>query len=246
MDKIIPEAVKDAAMATFPQEVCGFVVRRGKKSVWVNVPNSSKTPMQTFQIAPDEYARVADTGEIIGIWHTHPNGNTQPTDADRVGCELSDLPWYIVSVRKEGESFVFAGPEVLTPCGFVMPYLERPYVFGVFDCWSLVRDYYARDLGIILRDHYPRIEFFWKHGFNFFGEGWKEDGFTRFVNDEEPQVGDIFLIQTNHFGVPDHIAVYVGDEMIMHHCHGRLSRRDIYGGFWKKHTTHHLRHQSKC
>jgi cell wall-associated NlpC family hydrolase len=53
-------------------------------------------------------------------------------------------------------------------------------------------------------------------------------------------------MQTDGSGNPNHIAVYIGNEMILHHGHGRLSRRDIYGGFWQKHTTHHLRHKTKC
>ena len=35
----------------------------------------------------------------------------------------------------------------------------------------------------------------------------------------------------------------VDDNIILHHCHGRLSSRDVYGGYWRKVTTHVLRHR---
>jgi cell wall-associated NlpC family hydrolase len=42
--------------------------------------------------------------------------------------------------------------------------------------------------------------------------------------------------------VPNHAAVYLGDGLILHHLQGRLSSRDVYGGYWQKVTTHALRH----
>jgi cell wall-associated NlpC family hydrolase len=46
--------------------------------------------------------------------------------------------------------------------------------------------------------------------------------------------------------VPNHAAIYIGGDIILHHVYGRLSNRQIYGGYWRKHTTHHLRHKSLC
>ena len=41
--------------------------------------------------------------------------------------------------------------------------------------------------------------------------------------------------------VPNHAAIYLGGDVIGHHLYGRLSGRDVYGGYYKKHTTHVLR-----
>jgi hypothetical protein len=43
--------------------------------------------------------------------------------------------------------------------------------------------------------------------------------------------------------VPNHAAIYLDDGPILHHLQGRLSSRDVYGGYWQKITTHTLRHQ---
>jgi len=58
---------------------------------------------------------------------------------------------------------------------------------------------------------------------------------------DELKVGDCFLMQVAS-PVPNHAAIYLGDGLILHHLQGRLSSRDVYGGYWQKVTTHILRH----
>lgn len=239
------QVVRDAAIAAYPNEACGVVVSVGKKSIPLVCKNISPEPDMHFIIDPIDYTRASDLGEIIAIWHTHVELPPQPSEADLAGVEMTGLPWYIVSIYKdERGEFHLEGPTLSEPSGFTMGYLERPYVLGVFDCWTLVRDYYKREYDISLGD-YPRIGEFWRKGYNFFGENWHKEGFVQLI-DEEPRKGDLFLIQTESYDVPNHIAIYIGDDMILHHCHGRLSRRDIYGGYWSKHTTHHLRWKDFC
>lgn len=235
--------MREEGAKAYPNEACGYVVRKGRKSIAVACVNSSETPSSHFLISMQERLRVEQIGEIVGVWHTHVDESPAPSEADKVGCETSDLPWFILSVFG-GEEMGFSELVTVEPCGFELPYLERPYAFGVLDCWSLVRDYYKREFGIALGD-YPRIERFWAKGHDLFGLNWKQEGLVQLI-DQEPQHGDLFFIQTDAGGVINHVAIYLGDDMILHHCHGRLSRRDIYGGYWQKHTVLHLRHKSKC
>jgi len=236
--------IQEEGARQYPNEACGLVVRVGKKSIPVACKNVAENPRMHFVMDVVDYAKASDIGEVIGVWHTHVEIPPKPSDADKMGCENSDMPWYIVSVFKAEEGFAFSDMEVVEPSGFELDYLERPYAFGALDCWSLVRDFYRREFNIKLGD-YPRIEKFWAEGYNFFGENWKNEGFRQLTDGEEPRTGDLFLIQTDG-KFPNHIAIYLGNEIILHHCHGRLSRRDIYGGYWQKHTTHHLRHETKC
>ncbi|WP_043946890.1 NlpC/P60 family protein, partial [Ralstonia solanacearum] len=41
--------------------------------------------------------------------------------------------------------------------------------------------------------------------------------------------GDVILMQVRA-PVPNHAAVYLGGVQMLHHLHGRLSSRDVYGG----------------
>lgn len=235
------DTIRQEGLRCYPQEACGLVVRKGKKSEAVACRNISLYPEDHFLISPEDYAATADRGEIIGIWHTHVNLPSEPSDADLAGCEASELPWYIMGISRDADDqFHYAPLKIVEPTQLELPYLERPYVFGILDCYSLVRDYFKREYEIILKEA-PRIEKWWLKGFNFFEDMFEDVGFSALKN-KEPLPGDLFLIQMGA-DVSNHIAIYIGNDMILHHCYGRLSTRDIYGGYWQKHTAFHLRYR---
>lgn len=241
----LKELIIFAAQKNYPNESCGLIITRGKKSVCVECENVSESPANQFLISHEEYARLSEQGDVVGVWHTHVDTLPNPSEADLVGCEASHMPWFILSIYKnEVGEFSFSGINKIEPTGYEADYLQRPYVFGSMDCWTLVQDYYRREFEIEL-DNFPRIHKFWANGHDFFGENWNKQGFN-LVTDESYQVGDLFLMGTDNTGKANHIGIYIGNEMMLHHAHGRLSCRDIYGGYWHKHTQFHIRHKSKC
>ena len=42
--------------------------------------------------------------------------------------------------------------------------------------------------------------------------------------------------------IVNHVAVYIGDTMILHHVKDHLSARDVYGSFWRRATVKCLRY----
>ena len=227
-----------AGIEAYPNEACGLIIAVGKKQRVVICRNVSTTPRETFAISPVDYAAAASEGEVIAAWHTHPSGDATPTEGDRVGCEACGLPYLIMGVKKDAAQGEIV---LLEPCGYVAPYVGRPYVGGVFDCYSIVRDWYIRERGVALSD-YPRVETDGRPGYAFFLERYPQEGFVRLPEGCAADVGDVFVIQTNG-PTTNHLALYVGDDRILHHCHGRLSSHAIYGGgYWQKHTVAHLRH----
>jgi cell wall-associated NlpC family hydrolase len=46
-------------------------------------------------------------------------------------------------------------------------------------------------------------------------------------------------------GVPNHAGIYLGDGLMLHHLYGRLSSRDLYGGWYLESTRAVLRYQHK-
>lgn len=236
--------MQGAGVNAYPNEACGFVVvTDAKRPMFIECENVAEDPSCNFMILPSEYVRASKLGKVSAVWHTHVDMAPSASQPDIVGCEATGTPWFIMSVYKSGGDYCFSPLEKVEPSGYQAPYLSRPYVEGCFDCYSLVRDYYFREYKVTLRD-YPRFEDDGSRGRKKFSERWENEGFILLV-DQEPTEGDVFLVQVNT-ETPEHIAVYVGDDKILHHCHGRLSRHDIYSGFWKFHTTHHLRHRTKC
>ncbi|HFG0985034.1 TPA: C40 family peptidase, partial [Klebsiella pneumoniae] len=142
------------AIQRYPNEACGFLVRtQGEKYRFMEAMNVSETPREDFVMRASDIIAAEDAGEVIAIWHSHVERSAEASDPDRSGCEATELPWMILAIRKNVESdmpFHFSEMNVIYPCGFEMPYLGRPYVFGVFDCWMLCRDYLKREFDVEL------------------------------------------------------------------------------------------------
>ena len=115
----------------------------------------------------------------------------------------------------------------------------REWSHGVLDCYALVRDWYQLERGVDL-PNFARFDDWWKRGENLYIENFARAGFAP-VDASDLQAGDCFLMQVAS-SVPNHAAVYLGDGLILHHLQGRLSSRDVYGGYWQKVTTHILRY----
>lgn len=229
-----------SAVATWPNEACGLVLRVGNKTVPIICENISPEPKAQFLISTEDYCEASNRGEIAGVWHTHVGVLPVPSDSDKVGCEASGVPWFILSAYKnEAGEFSFSEIEKVEPSGFEMPYVGRPYVFGVLDCWSLVRDYYRREFQIQL-DDFPRVPEFWTTQHRFFEDNWEAQDFVE-VNGS-PAIGDLLMFRSGQGDPINHIAIYTGDGQMLHHADGRLSRRDSYNSHWQKLTSHNIRH----
>ena len=80
--------------------------------------------------------------------------------------------------------------------------------------------------------NFEREDYWWEDGGNLYLDNIETQGFEQV---KEPQIGDVILISVGA-NVPNHAAIYVGDQMVLHHAPKRLSKRDLYDGYWLKHT----------
>ena len=202
-----------------PKESCGLLaVIKGKETYWP-CKNIAESRFEYFIIDPDDWAECEDTGEIIGIVHSHPYDPPQPSDNDKASCEYLDLPSHIYSVRmKEWCSF--------EPSGWKAPSLiGRTWIWGKHDCWSLITDYFLEKKQINLK-FWPRPKNLKEFANNpYFEKVLTESGFKKVDNDI--QINDILLME----GIYDklnHVALYIGDQTIFHHNIKQLSCREIY------------------
>lgn len=222
------------ARAEYPREACGLLVIRKGREVYARCRNIGVGTDQ-FVIHPEDYAAADIQGEIVGVVHSHPGTSPEPSQADRVACEASGLPWHIVGFPSEDWVRI-------EPTGFVAPLVGREWSHGVLDCYSLVRDWFRSERGVLL-PNFARFDDWWKRGENLYLDNFSQVGFevVNFADLRNLLLGDCFLMQVAS-PVPNHAAVYLGDGLILHHLQGRLSSRDVYGGYWQKVTTHVLRY----
>jgi proteasome lid subunit RPN8/RPN11 len=237
MNEKVLEAFRLHVESEYPKEACGFIIGIGKKERYFPATNIAEKPEEFFIIDPISYADAEDAGDILAICHSHPDADCVPSEGDKVSCEATSKPWHILS---------WPGNNLYSwePLGYEAPILGRSFSYGVLDCCTLVRDYYKKELNIKFKCNSGQ-DGWWDKGENRYLENYKEQGFIHIRDSNDIRKNDIFLIKLVS-PVPNHAAIYIGNDLILHHVHGRLSNREIYGGYWRKHTTHHLRHKSLC
>jgi proteasome lid subunit RPN8/RPN11 len=226
-----------------PRECCGVVIEGPeKKPVYVACRNIGGET-EHFIIDPKDYANAEDGGRVLAIAHSHPFMSPAPSGADLTGIERTGLPWLIVNHP--------TGAFTITrPSGYRAPLVGREFVHGVHDCYGLVRDYFA-ERGVVLND-YPRTFNWWKdpNGPDLYRANFATEGFV-VVHDGPLDSASLRMVRKHDLilmrflaAQDNHMAVYLGDGVILHHLVSQLSRREYYGEHWQRRTTAVLRHKS--
>ncbi len=233
------DAINAHALAQFPRESCGVVVMlHGEDERYIPCRNIAATAMEHVVWNPRDYADAEDMGKITCAVHSHPNVLPKPSMGDKVSCEASGIPWYIVSVYQDAGD---AAPRIngsfyWEPDGFIAPLIGRSYTFGVLDCYTLIRDWFKTERGITLPDFERRDEF-WNRGEELYLDNFKAAGFVEVPMDQPIEVGDVILLKLAIGNVQcNHAGVYIGNSRFLHHPYRKLSVPGIYGGYWREIT----------
>ena len=261
-------AARSHAELEWPNECVGFVVEGGE---YVPLRNVHKDPANHFAISQDDEDRYRDSK--VAVLHSHclKTGEFHasdgplavgPSEHDMRQQLVSGCPWGVIVVVDglSHESVLWWGDQLHEPPLSlpVAPLLGRPFIHGIFDCLSIIRDAYRTDEYGFVKDYfdvdsitmpiYPR-EFGWwsdrKNGEvrvpgNMYLDNFRGCGFRQ-ISQDEMRPGDVFLAQiaapvTNHGGI------YLGNGLILHHLRSRLSKTDV-AGRWLNYVTHYLRYE---
>ena len=226
----IQQAVANHAREVFPEEACGFVV----DGQIVKCKNDHPFPLSNFAIQAKDYARAESLGTIEAVYHSHPEGPNGFSLRDVQSCKQSNVPW-IVFNGKTGD-FFYADPTGNAP------YEGRQWIYGIHDCYAILRDFYKREFGIAL-DDFPRgKELEWKNDeWRMFERHYEQQGFVSI--DKPGKKGDFLLMQVGAPS-PNHAGILSEDGWsFYHHLMNRRSEKTVYGEYWAKITTKVLRHK---
>ncbi len=91
------------ARAAAPREACGLLLGEGTHvHAAPRVPNVHPDPARHFELDPAALIaahRAARAGgpQVLGYWHSHPNGRAAPSDTDRAAASGDGRAWAIVA-----------------------------------------------------------------------------------------------------------------------------------------------------
>jgi proteasome lid subunit RPN8/RPN11 len=103
----LKQQLADEALAAFPRECCGLIegMRRDGviEALRLHPTRNLATRADRFEIDPMEQFRLLhalrDTErEIVGCYHSHPDGKAIPSARDLAAASEEDFVWLIVAV----------------------------------------------------------------------------------------------------------------------------------------------------
>lgn len=119
--------------------------------------------------------------------------------------------------------------------------LGIPYMDGRDDCYGLVRRYYQDEYGLELKNYARPVDIF-QSGKDLLSENFQSEGFEIVdTNYRDLQLGDGLLIAIG-CKLMNHVAIYVGNNLILHHLYKRPSGTDNFSEAWKQRTLSIVRH----
>jgi proteasome lid subunit RPN8/RPN11 len=230
-------AAKAHAIAEYPKESCGVVVQ----GEYVPCANTAEHPEADFRIDGATYAELHMRGPVQAILHSHPNGPYFPSQRDMQSQIATAVPWGIIVTDGERAS----DPEIWGDMLPIPGLVGRTFMHGIRDCYSLIRDAYRLGpselsaqgiadwpIASVTLPDVPRDDAWWEAGQDLYLDGLKPNGF-REISRSDVRPGDGFLMQFGKSKTLCHAGLYVGNNLILHHLPGRLSRREP-AGLWAR------------
>lgn len=192
-------------LGNYPNESCGFILKDDTIVFCMNVVDN---PEKAFKINPVDYIKFS--GQIKYIFHSHcvdaragkPLDPRTPSLADMKGQQVTGIPWLIFAT----EGWVVSDPITLprTPSN---NYLDRPFIWFINDCYTLVQDYYKFELGIELKPYVLHDYTSVRKSDKVFDEFIEDYGFKETSDMSNLENGDLFIIDNSGF-TENHLAIY--------------------------------------
>ena len=206
-------------LSAYPDEAVALVVGADV----VRVDNISDTPDKAFKIDPAQYLMNQPEALLhshvyqIGVAVQHGYDLRTPSYSDFQHQRQTGIPWGISATDGEAVSDLLWFPQSRNA-----DLLGRKFCYYVNDCYTLIRDYYYQNRGIILQD-YPDVDVYNRgNGITYqpYLTNLADFGFEQIpLSQAEP--GDMLLMkmQSDY----DHGAVMIDQTRVLNQFENKLS-----------------------
>ena len=258
----IENQIRKLSLKKAEEECCGLIIydSSAKNTDIYPCENSSSDKKNYFTIAPIDYLKASRKGEVIGFYHSHPEGKLNTfSELDRQQAETHG----IISILYDITNDKFHQYE---PNGYESPYIGRAFKIGEQDCFTLTKDYYKNELGITFTD-FQRDENWSRDIENIANNKIKDMGASPLesfkknvdflinsqdfvkVREQNPELCDLKIHDALIFNYEgkagiSHFGVYLGGGNVLHQPSRACSRIQEYSAGLRDKTAYVLRHKS--
>lgn len=231
--------IDEIMLKAYPNEgVCGI----NAEGEVIEFENIAEDPRKDFKIDSQSFHKA----RVEFLIHSHPTHLNMakmvsgkpidprtPSMSDMKTQQNLNIPFGIVSTDGQEVSEILMFPDLDAPL------TGLPYVYGVYDCFSIVRRYFYQKFDKVILD-YPRDYNGLFDEFSLYRKHLEASDFIEIPLWSEWKNGDLGVLKLKS-RVENHAVLY-DDGQFLHHVNGKDSETLNFDN-WKKRITLRLRHK---
>lgn len=219
----IKEQIAKQAFEIPDEETCGIIVNVGGLLKYIPCQNQADDKRHWFSIGGRDFLIAEKLGEIIAICHS------QVKRKDFSGFDLQNSLGHkvlFILFCKDDQKFSLLEKSEKK----YSQYLNRKFEIGRQDCFTLLRDFYNNELGIVIED-IARQNLWFEKDRNTIRDGAIREGFKLIEKIEPKELFDVLIFAFNSDRFPVHLGIYLGADEFLHHPRSGGSRIDRIGDY---------------
>jgi len=220
LTQYIKKHIKDHALEDSPNECCGLIVEKDTTHKVFECRNISTSPLISFSLDPLDYLKCSAQGEIKSVYHSHLE-EEEFSEADKTNSSYHNVNYIMFNIKDN--SFREFNPKKQRTL-----YLNKPFKVGVNDCFTLVRDYLrentktqlpqevceAYSFGARKENLQQAIDLIDEVALSYAKKDFLKIDISQM---DDLKKNDILVIGLRESNTPFHLAVYLGNNMVIHH-----------------------------
>jgi proteasome lid subunit RPN8/RPN11 len=240
MNAEIKAKVKEHAIKDSPYEACGFVVVNGLgEAIVMPCENQARNKRGMFVIDPRKHLEAERLGHIAAFYHSHADAEMIRPEAARFSREDLDISYETclpaLLYTHPNDTWHFNLPATFTPS----PLLGRPFVWGVWDCYTLVRDYFLLNKKTVMGSYFPPENPSASSDFGYETLS-KNENFHE-IPLSEARKDDVLLLKVKSDFI-NHCLIYQGNNEFLHQPAFKLSSKGVLDDRYQKYVVKTLRY----
>lgn len=216
----IKERIRSHALEVSPNECCGLIVEKDATHKAIKCRNISTSPLTSFSLDPLDYLKCSSRGKIKSVYHSHLE-EEEFSETDKTNSSYHNVNYIMFNIKNN--SFREFDPKKQQTL-----YLNKPFKVGVNDCFTLVRDYLnentqsqlpqevceAYSFGARKENLQKAIDLIDEIALSYTKKDFLKIPAPRM---DDLKRNDILVIGLRESLTPWHLAVYLGNNMVIHH-----------------------------